>query len=633
MQPVTVLMVMLALFFSGKTALYAQTHVSVPLNHTVYYLLEQAETRGLCPPLPAVKPYTRGKILEVINEILAAEPKRFGGLTDSERAILENIREEFIDGRSGLRLRRGLYRFDTEGKNDIRVTTDVGINIESLNSGARYSEQGMTYSGTDTWGTFFIRGDVGEHFSYDVDFSAGMMKAQRVFVGTYDTYATELDPESHFSSDEYYNQRVETYSQPLAFFPYTYQKRWDGFMFNLGAIEAGNMEGWPNDTSIAAGMMSEMSGSVFGDMLLIRFGRIRREWGAMSPGNSLVLNSSARPFLGIEAIFNPVSWLAFSSVTGVLEFDNVGGIKEPAETFQNAYSLYQLELNSKNYFHLDFGSAAVWAKRFELGYMFPLLDNFFYQNYVGDFDNTAIFLNIKGQLPGLGKLWFSFYLDELEIGSMSRAFELDRHMFAYQAGIQGIVPFLPFTSVTLGYTKIEPYNYTHNRNFLPWYGGDKPMETAYVNGGACLGYYLPPNSDEIKVRFDIRPLLRTASHIQYQLIRHGADYGRHQVDGSSLVSELDPAGRSDKASLQKNFLRDGAYQWMHIVKVGAEHSLRRLPFTFFGEAGVAYSYFTDISDEAYAKYTRIADPPRSEALGDYLKSTAFILTVGFRMFK
>jgi len=602
----------------------------------------------LCSPLPAVKPYTRAKILETVNEILAAEPKRFGGLTDGERAILENIRAEFTDGRSGLRLRRGLYRFDTEGKNSIRLSADVGVNMESLNSVARYTEEGTTYSGTDTWGTFFIRGDVGEHFSLNVDFSAGMMKAQRVFVGRYDTYATELGKEyldNPFlikpDDNEYINRRVDVYSQPLAFFPYTYQKNWDGFMFNLGVIEAGNMEGWPDDTSIAAGMMSEMSGSVFGDMLLIRFGRIRREWGAMAPGNSLILNSAARPFLGIEAGFNPASWFAFSSVTGMLEFDNVvGGIKAPAETFQNAYSMYQLELNYKNNFHIDFGSATIWAKRFELGYIFPLLDNFFYQNYVGDFDNAAIFLNIKGQFPGLGKLWFSFYLDELEIGSMKRAFELDRHMFAYQAGLQGILPFLPFTSVTLGYTKIEPYNYTHTRNRLPWYGNNL-METAFVNSGACLGYYLPPNSDEIKVRFDVRPFLRTAGHLQYQMIRHGADYGRHQVDGSSLVSELDPYGRSEKVSLQKNFLQDGAYQWMHIVKIGAEHTLKRLPFTFFGEAGLAYSYFTDISDEAYARYNPAPVDGRNDPdsptyrplVGDYLKSTAFIFTVGFRMFK
>jgi hypothetical protein len=382
-------------------------------------------------------------------------------------------------------------------------------------------------------------------------------------------------------------------------------------------------------------MMSEMTGSVFGDMMLIRFGRIRREWGAMAPGSSLVLNSAARPFAGIEASFNPIPWFAYSSITGVLEFDNENGIRAPAMTFQSAYSLQQLEINYKNYFHIDFGSTAIWAKRFELGYIFPLLDNFFYQNFIGNFDNMAVFLNIKGQYPGLGKLWFSVFVDEMEISSITRAFELDRHMFAYQAGLQGIIPFLPFTSLTLGYTKIEPYNYTHIREFLPWYRGDQPMEKAYVNSGVCLGYYLPPNSDEIKVRFDVRPLTTTASHFQYQLIRHGADYGPHQVDGSSLVSELDPAGRSEKFSLRKNFLKDGAYQWMHIAKVGAEHKLKKIPLTFFGEAGVAYSYFTDIDENTYAQYNPAPVDGRDSrpAEGDYLKSTAFILTLGFKLFR
>jgi hypothetical protein len=624
-------MLMSALFFFGKTVLYAQTHVSVPVDHAVYYLLEQAEARGLCSPLPAVKPYTRGKILETINEILDAEPKRFGSLTDGEREILENACDEFNRGAAGFDPKKGMYRFDTTGKKSVRFSGDMGITLESLNSAAMYTEQDESYMGTDTWGTFFVRGDVGEQFSFDMDFSAGMMKAHRAKLGEYNTYASELE-----SDGESINRQVTTYGQPLAFFPYTYQKNWDGFMFNLGSIDAGNMKGWPDSISIAARMTAEMSGSVFGDMLLIRFGRIRREWGAMTPGSSLVLNSAARPFVGIEADFNPVPWFAFSSVTGVLEFDNLNGISDPAMTFQNAYSLQQIEINYKNYFHIDFGSAAIWAKRFELGYIFPLLDNFFYQNYIGNFDNMAIHLNLKGQYPGLGKLWFSIFLDEVEMSSMTSIFELDRHMFAYQAGLQGIIPFLPFTSLTLSYTKIEPYNYTHTRKFLPWYSSEEPMETAYVNSGACLGYYLPPNSDELKVRFDIHPLSKTASHLQYQLIRHGADYGPHQVDGSSLVSELDPDGRSEKASLRKDFLNDGAYQWMHIIKVGAAHTFKNLPLTIFGEAGVVYSYFTDISEEEYSKYDRpIPDgqPSRPTATGEYLNFTAFILTLGFKIFK
>jgi len=643
MQLVSIILVTLLLLFFNNITLYAQTHVSVPLDHAVYYILDQAEVRGLCSPLPTVKPYTQGKILEVIREILDAEPKRLGGLTDGEREVLENVREEFTKKAAGFDPWKGTYRFDST-KKDVRFSMDVGVTVESLNSAALDKEEGKTNTGTDTWGTLMIKGDVGEHFSYDVDFSAGMMKAQRVKLGDYYVYASETkfdaddprfkDGDPRQGSE---NKTIHTYSQPVAFFPYTYQRKWDGFMFNLGGpMSAGSMEGWPNNISIAAAMNGEMSASAFGDMLLVRFGRLKREWGAMAPGSSLVLNGAARPFTGIEANFNPVPWFAYSSVTGVLEFDNLYDISDSAMTFQNAYSLQQLELNYKNYFHIDFGSSAIWSKRFEFGYIFPLLDNFFYQNYIGDFDNMAIHFNLKGQYPGLGKLWFSFYLDELEISSMSSAFKFDRHMFAYQAGVQGIIPFLHFSSVTLSYTKIEPYNYTHTRSVVPWYDSDRPMELAYNNNGACLGYYLQPNSDEIKIRFDTRPLLKTTSHFQYQLIRHGADYGPHQVDGSSLISELDTIDRGSKASLRKKFLKDGAYQWTHVFKIGAEHTVKKLPLTFFGEAGVVYSYFTDISDDEYANYT---PPPegetsrRPQAAGDYYKSTAFIFTLGFKIFK
>ena len=621
------------LFLFSGAILFAQTHVSVPLGHEVYYILDQAEARGLCSPLPAVKPYTRGRVVEAINEILTAEGGRFGGLSGAERSMLENIRAEFTAGEAGLDLLNGMYRFDIPGEKGIRFSGDLGIAVESLNSGAYYAEDGETYLGTDTWGIFFVEGDLGENFSFNFDFSGGLMLAERNYLGTYDTYATELDEPPGSS---YVNRRVDVYGQPMAFFPYSYQKSWDGFMFQPGNITAGSMEAWPQNPAIAARMSAEMSGSVLGDMLLLRAGRFQREWGAMIPGSSLVFNAFARPFIGLEAVFIPAPWFSFSSITGVLEFDNSEGIRDPAMTFQNAFSLQQVELNFKNYLHIDFGSSSIWSKRFELGYLFPLLDNFFYQNFIGDFDNMAIHFNIRGRYPGLGGLWFSFFLDEAEISSMfDSLFDKDRHMFAYQAGLQGIIPALPFASITAAYTRIEPYNYTHTRVYTPWYGGDEPMETSYTNNGISLGYYLPPNSDELKLRFDVRPMLKTAGHFQYQFIRHGADYGPHQVDGSSLISELDPSGRNEKTSLNKSFLKDGAYQWLHVIKAGAEHTFRSLPITVFGEAGVVYSYFTDISDAEYARYNPVPSggTARPPAEGSYSTSTAFILTVGFRMFR
>ncbi|GHV80991.1 hypothetical protein AGMMS49944_27820 [Spirochaetia bacterium] len=156
------------------------------------------------------------------------------------------------------------------------------------------------------------------------------------------------------------------------------------------------------------------------------------------------------------------------------------------------------------------------------------------------------------------------------------------------------------------------------------------METSYTNNGRGLGYYLPPNSDELKLRFEAMPEINTRVNLQYQMIRHGADFGLSAVDGSSYLSELDPEGRSDKAVLKKFFLQDGAYQWLHIIKVGTEHTFpMKVPFQVFGEAGVVISYFTNIAGVANsgsASSYSIIDTK------EYPKSTGFILTLGVRIY-
>jgi hypothetical protein len=346
----------------------------------------------------------------------------------------------------------------------------------------------------------------------------------------------------------------------------------------------------------------------------MRFGRMRREWGAMAEGSSLSFNRYAQPFLAVEATFNPVSWFAFSSLTGILEYYNSEG-SGSAWNFQNAFSIEQLEFNYKNYLHIDIGSTVVWPKRFELGYIFPINNNFLYQYNIGDYDNMGLFFNIRGQYPGIGALWFSVFADELEVDSISRLFELDRHMFAFQGGLKVVFPWLPFASIRLSYTKIEPYTYTHTRGYAPWLAKDSgnPFETSYTNNGVGIGYYLPPNSDEILFRIETMPVPGTGVHVQYQMIRHGANHGGNSVDGSDYRSELDP----DRGSITKHFLHDGAYQWIHVVKAGANHSFADFPLELFGEAGVVYSSYTGF---------------KSGNAANYPNSFGIIVTVGFRLF-
>jgi hypothetical protein len=612
-------------------SLAAQTHSSIPLDHPVYYLLEQAQARGFCEPLPGVKPYSRKVILKAINAILEhetldAEGLRFGtNLAATERLILERVKQDFEQKPPGLDLRRGAYYFTIPTRGGIRFSGDLGLGLRLGFGGGAYPASGDLVWGTDSWISGYTHGDVGDHFSYALTLSGGLLRSPRTELGTYYPYYKEFEGDERHSNEE-----ITVYSQPEAFFPYAYQKGWDGFLFSPGSITAGSMKNWPQDISIGPSLLSELSGDLFGETLRYRFGRFRREWAGMAPGSSLVFNAAAQPFIALEGTFNPVSWFAFSALTGVLEYYNAQGITESAITSQNAFSIEQLEFNYKNYLHFDVGSTAVWPKRFELGYPFPINNNFIYQNNIGDFDNMGLFFNAQAQYPGIGGLWFSFFADELEVSSVSRLFELDRHMFALQAGAKVAIPLFPFGSLTVSYTKIEPYCYTHTRVLVPWYG-DTPMEIAYTNNGQSLGYYLPPNSDELRLRLEGMPTLHSRAHVQYQLIRHGADYGSHGVDGSSFLSELDPEGRSENAVLRKYFLRDGAYQWQHILKIGGAYTFASgtVPVHVFGEAGVVVSYFTDIAGEPNG------GSPSSYSVVDteeYPRSTGIILTLGFSWF-
>jgi hypothetical protein len=594
--------------------------------------------RGIVLPLAGAKPYSKKHILEAIDAIFNADTG--GKLSALERDILHRASQAYRRAEPGLNWQQGKYNFRSSRLPfKISFDGDAGIGTQLAFSGGYFAEDNDAVWGTDNLITAFTNGDLGDHFSYGFTFLGHITKAHRTSYDDYYNYyeGFEDDPEQG-----YLNEQVPTYGQPEAFFPYTYRKYWDGSVFYPHDLSAASgFRQWPQEFAIAPMFLGELSGGLFDDMLTWRFGRLRHEWAAMSGGRSIVFNGAAQPFAAIEASFRPVYWFNFSALTGSLEyFDYRNNPKASSWTEQNNFSIEMLELNYKDRFHFDIGSTGVWPKRFELGYVFPVKNTFLYQDALGDFDNMGFFIDMAYQYPGYGKFWGSFFADEMDPGTIvkepSRFFEFDRMMYATQVGIKAIVPKIPFSSITMTYTKIEPYTYTHNRIFVPWYnneydGKSMPMEQSYTGNGEGLGYYLPPNTDEFLVRFDAIPALNTLSFFQYQMIRHGADHGPRAVDGSSFLSELDPDGRDSKDVLKKFFLRDGAYQWQHIFMVGAEHTITkfRVPLRLFAKTGIVYSFYTDI--EGKPNSGKAFDYKVIDTV-TYPKTTEFILTFGMRIY-
>ena len=611
----------LYLCISMYTPIRAQSHTSVPLDNNVYYILEQAEIRGLCGPLSGARPYTHSVIITAIKEILYSD--NAVKLKKTEREILEHYFEKLSKPKTGIDWRRGAWHGETAvGKSETVLSANAGISADIEGSAGFYRSFEDRFFGTETWIRAYMNGDLSEYVSYGFSAEGGLMQAPREYLGKYNTYYEGFEGDIN---GEFENREIDVYSEPRTHFPYAYKKRWDGSVYFFNNLA--QFKYWPDTIAGGYNLMSELTGSFLEDKLIIRLGRMSHDWGTTPLGSSLAFNQMARPFMGAETEFNPVPWFGIASLTGILEYGNTEGIKSSSMNSQNAFSVTMMQFRFKNYLFFDIVDAVVWPKRLELGYISPITNSFFYQNNIGDFDNMALTFNLKAQYPGLGSMWFTFFLDEMNL--LTKMFELDRTMVAGQAGINVPLPLLAFSSIKLSYTRVNPYCYTHNRNFNPWYG-DLAMETGYTNNGVNLGYYLPPNSDEVLLKFSTTPFNNMAAHLQYQLIRHGADFGSSAVDGSHLLSELDPQDRNTNPVLKRYFLQDGAYQWMHIIKIGAEWNLPRLPVSLFGEAGTIISYFTNIkegraNDGSPHDYSKIDTH-------EYPQSVGYVVKIGLKVF-
>lgn len=656
------------LFICLSLPLFAQQHDTVDLGDEVYDFITIAEQKGYCSTLSNVKPYTQKYVISVLEEIKDSiedlqssdsKYKFYNKELDNVNFLLNRYYKKV-----GIDWSRMSIRF--ENNNDgFPMSMEFNNTPEFYMTSGFYDNKELNATGFELFNNFNFLGDLGNDVSYRCSGYFGFTAMPLQEVGEYTIgywwYDDWRDWEhGYLDKDDITKRTLHIFRNNCAL-PYSYKKKWDGSVYFLSFLNCNGLQGWPTETALAFGMYGEMRTNLVNDRISLGISRVNREWAGMDYGSSLVLNRNAQPFIALDASVQLLDWFRMDALTGVLEFPNAGYTnenawymlkqgrkedcvdaepvqKDPKYTvedsyfFQNAYSIGMVNVDLP-YFHADFGSSCIWPKRFEIGYMFPLIDRVVYQNSVGDYDNLALFGDLKGYLPGVGSMWFSAYIDELN-SLNPKLFEKTRCMFSYQFGSKVNIPFLPFATLSARYTKIEPYCYTHQAiRKQPWYS--EYISEAYMNNGKPLGYYLDPNSDEIFVRLDTKPAVATSLSLQYQLIRHGADYGSGAVIGSSLYSEM-PTGIRD--SLYKYFLHDGVYEWMNIITLEGAYNLNALkvPAQITCSVGYLYSYFTKSTVPAeetttpYSKYKKSAYEKINTA--EYPVKSGFVVSVGIKLF-
>ena len=626
----------LLVFFN--LSVFAQTNATVDINDDVYILLDYAEQKGWIDFLPVNKPYTQKVILNAINQIWDHESE----LSLNEINTIYSYVEKYTKESD---IKNNLFHLDfkNDEESKIPVTLNYDFSLAAEASGGLYTQNSMNQYGYEIIPQIDLNGDLSKYLSWKFMARLDLTSMPLYYQGTY--YCGQDWYTDHSDGTAVRNRYITKYIN-TSYLPYSYDRKWDAKIYYLSNLSTTGLLGWPMQTAVGLNMKAEARSSFFNDQLIIGIGRIDREIAGMDNGASLVLNSRARAFTGLDMQANLFPFLNFTFLFGSLEYpsqkymnqnwypQDISGYADDATFFQNNYTLNMVSVDLKH-FHLDFGSVVVWPNRFAIGYVLPLANFVEYQNHLGDYDNLQMFGDMKFRYPGLGEAWISFFLDETELNIIkNNPLIFTRDMYAYQAGFKYIVPGLPFATLSFRYTKIEPYCYTHQSlNCTPWF--NHYITENYTNDGYCIGYYLDPNSDEFRLDFDVKPNSSLRLTSTYQFIRHGADYGSQQVPGSSLYSEMQITNRE---YLRKYFLHDGAYQWYHILSFGAvfETFKTKFPFEVYGNLGGVFSYFTMIDSAKYdssgkAENCDFNTPFNIVNTSEYPMTFGLVLTLGVKI--
>ncbi len=518
--------------------LSAQTHLSVDINDPVYQLLETAELKGALGQLSAVRPYSRSQVVALLDRLWESR----GMLSESEQAVLDETRQRFGEERNGLRYGNLSYRPAAESDNQVAVGVDFKSNVR-LN--ANNPEDWHLDSALHP----YLRGDLTSWLSY-----IGILGF------TFDRVRTD------------------------AFAPYDFTKEWDAFHISFGAprYSLGDLD-YP---TFSYDLQTEIAAELLQNDFQLSLARQRREWGIGD--GSLTLGGSARPFMGAETHAQLSPWIIGHFLFGSLgnwEKEPAGITPPPGNSYQKMLALQRLELFPFPWLYVSATSTVLGAKRFELTYLSPLLFGVLAQNLIADLDNVGVGLDVAFTIPSLGRAYFSFYADEMEITNLTELFTRPRNMFALQGGFKIPVPGLPFTSATLQYTKIEPFTYAHYPTDYPDY--ENLVDTSYTHDGENLAYPLSPNSDEFLVKLCSLPFPNLRAGLEYRLIRHGDNPSANPGDIAILGR---PEGYLDfdliPGPLVKDFLHDGLYDFNHIVTLSGEYAIPNTPVT----VGLSYTF-------------------------------------------
>ena len=533
---------------SDPTSVHLRNRI-IPLTNSVYQVIEYFEAKGYIGFIPEAKPYTKGYICELLLNLSHHE-----NLSDREGGIVQRSLNDLLQDSNGLTF----YR-----QKSGNTFVQSGLNAEVT------ARSGLGNHGT--WsasmvGEPYLAGDLGEHFTYQ---------------GSMGLALERLSPDLFFQSYTRDHQVIfPNQSQGYSYLPY---------QFNFNTMSAhvltkGNQgEGSPVRDSPSAGMIyrTELNGSWFDGVVQFSINNQQRAWGFDQ--ENLVLSSTARRFPGFELKIHPSRWIRYSFLTGSLfsYFSQSSDYKKEIYGYdigqvQKNFTYHLLEFIPGKWVQISAGGGNIWSKRLELAYMIPFVLPHFTQIDVGDHDNTTMNFEVATQIPRIGKLWFSFFVDEFNFRSSGPLLKMPENRYAWQVGWKTTLlsSIIPATTSVLKYTRVTPFTYTHYPDSIFNTFGGRPNDMSYTHDGFNLGLYLPPNSAELSWKLVNMAIPDLVLSMNNRLIIHGTN-DLKSSDVYRIYGDVNRFLVGDVSGYPAmNFMKDGIYDWSMVSEFKFDWKIR-----------------------------------------------------------
>lgn len=249
------------------------------------------------------------------------------------------------------------------------------------------------------------------------------------------------------------------------------------------------------------------------DVVNIQLGRERVLWGA-GYGDRLILSSNPPPFdfLKLEARIGSVRYTFLHSwILGqkrMVLLDSMRGV----EPVVNSKYLASHRVNVSFGDAFDFGvtEMVVYAKRFpELGYLNPFIFYKSVEHSLQDRDNSFLVLDAQARFLKNLEISATLLIDDISFSKVGTSWYGNE--LAYKTGMLSVEPFgLKDVDITLDYTRIQPYVYSHHL-----------AENNFTNNGFVMGHRLGPNSDDALMQIGYRYDHKLRGTLAFEYERHG----------------------------------------------------------------------------------------------------------------